>query len=472
MAQDAIRDGGVSSTGDLVDRLSSTHPTTRRHVTRLVNSFFGPDSVVSLDEVTSANGRPLIGSVRDVLANNIRSRRMKLLIGQLVSVDGDSFLLAVDGRGDKWWVKVSDDSPETLFGACETLRAAIGRDIALVPHADLHKHLRLDRAPEGVTVVDWAHYPLEYSPPTPTPIPLSHTHGHLATLEAESIRIIRETVAVAKRPGMLFSMGKDSMVMWTLAKKAFWPEPPPFPLVVIDTQWKFQEMYEFRHYMAARPDTNLIVHINPDAIRDNVNPFDFGSAVHTDITKTQALKQILDAHQFDYVLGGARRDEEKSRAKERIFSLRDSKHGWDPKNQRPELWNLHNTRILPGQSMRVFPLSNWTETDIWRYINAEGIELVPLYFSKVRPFVERDGSLIMVDDDRFPLREGEKINFEPIRFRTLGCYPLTGGVRSTATTVEDIIQELDTTRVSERSSRVIDFDPGASMEQKKKEGYF
>jgi len=472
MVNKSIRAGQVKSTRELVDTLSDEYSTTRRHVTRLVNSFFGQASVVSLDEVTNANGRPLIGAVRDVLSNHLRSRRMKLLIGQLVLVDGDSFVLAVDGRGDRWWAKVADHSPETIVNACVIVRNAIGRDIALVPHAKLHRLLRHDNAPAGVTVVDWAHYPLEYSPPTPTSPPASRDRGHLATLEAESIRIIRETVAVAKRPGMLFSMGKDSMVMWTLAKKAFWPEPPPFPLVVIDTQWKFQDMYEFRHYMAARPDTNLIVHINPDAIRDNVNPFDFGSAVHTDITKTQALKQILDNHQFDYVLGGARRDEEKSRAKERIFSLRDSKHGWDPKNQRPELWNLYNTRILPGQSMRVFPLSNWTEPDIWRYINAEGIELVPLYFSKVRPFVERDGSLIMVDDDRFPLREGEKIHFEPIRFRTLGCYPLTGGVRSSATTVDQIIHELDTTRVSERSSRVIDFDPGASMEQKKKEGYF
>jgi sulfate adenylyltransferase subunit 2 len=231
-------------------------------------------------------------------------------------------------------------------------------------------------------------------------------------------------------------------------------------------------MYRFREYMAGLPETNLVVHINPEAIRQDVNPFDFGSARHTEITKTHALKQVLDEHQFDFVFGGARRDEERSRAKERVFSLRNERHGWDPKTQRPELWNIYNTVLPKGHSMRVFPLSNWTELDVWRYIEQEDIPVVPLYFSKVRPFVERDGGLIMVDDHRFPLEEGETIRFEPIRFRTLGCYPLTGGARSNATSVADIISELEQSRVSERSSRVIDFDPGASMEQKKKEGYF
>ena len=300
----------------------------------------------------------------------------------------------------------------------------------------------------------------------------SSDHTHLDTLESESIRIIREAVAVSENPAMLFSMGKDSMVMLTLARKAFWPDPVPFPLVMIDTRWKFQDMYRFRHWIETRPDLDVMVHVNPDAIRDDINPFDHGSAHHTDVTKTQALKQILDEHRFDYVFGGARRDEEKSRAKERVFSVRSANHGWDPKNQRPELWNLYNTRLADGQSMRVFPLSNWTELDVWRYVERENIPVVPLYFSKTRPFVERNGSLIMVDDDRFRLEPDEKIHFEPIRFRTLGCYPLTGGVRSNATTVADIISELEQSRVSERSSRVIDFDPGASMEQKKKEGYF
>jgi len=260
--------------------------------------------------------------------------------------------------------------------------------------------------------------------------------------------------------------------MLTLARKAFWPDPVPFPLVMIDTRWKFQDMYRFRHYIEQSPDLDVIIHINPDAVRDDINPFDHGSAHHTDVTKTLALKQVLEQHQFDFVFGGARRDEEKSRAKERVFSVRGSNHGWDPKNQRPELWNLYNTRLADGQSMRVFPISNWTELDVWRYVERESIEVVPLYFSQTRPFVERNGSLIMVDDERFRLEPDEQILFEPIRFRTLGCYPLTGGVRSDAKTISDIIRELELSRVSERSSRVIDFDQGASMEQKKKEGYF
>jgi sulfate adenylyltransferase subunit 2 len=241
---------------------------------------------------------------------------------------------------------------------------------------------------------------------------------------------------------------------------------------MIDTRWKFQDMYRFRRYIEDSPDLDVIVHVNPDAIRDDINPFDHGSAHHTDVTKTHALKQVLEKHQFDFVFGGARRDEEKSRAKERVFSVRSENHGWDPKNQRPELWNLYNTRLADGQSMRVFPISNWTELDVWRYVEREKIPVVPLYFSKIRPFVERNGSLIMVDDERFRLEPEERILFEPIRFRTLGCYPLTGGARSGAKTVPDIIAELEGSRVSERSSRVIDFDQGSSMEQKKKEGYF
>jgi sulfate adenylyltransferase subunit 2 len=469
---DAILSSPVGSTTLLYEHLDGEDAASRRHLNRILAAFFA-DTASSLDDVLDGDGRPLTRQVTLALMARYRGRPEKLIIGQILSTPGGEFLVASDGRGERWWVRLTGTLPEDVTNMLVLLKGAVGAEYALVPHSELHRLLSGISAPDGVTIVDYAHGPLPYVPPAnDRRVPLPADQQHLKALEAESIRIIREAVAVAKRPGMLFSMGKDSMVMWTLAKKAFWPDPPPFPLVAIDTQWKFQDMYRFRHYMAERPDVDLRVHINPEAIKNNVNPFDFGSAVHTDITKTQALKQVLDNFQFDYVFGGARRDEEKSRAKERIFSLRDSKHGWDPKNQRPELWNLYNTRLLPGQSMRVFPLSNWTELDIWRYINAEGIELVPLYFSKVRPFVERDGSLIMVDDDRFPLAEGEKIHFEPIRFRTLGCYPLTGGVRSDATTVDDIIRELEQTRVSERSSRVIDFDPGASMEQKKKEGYF
>jgi sulfate adenylyltransferase subunit 2 len=353
------------------------------------------------------------------------------------------------------------------------LHQQVGKNIYVIPHGPLHEKLAGVSLPPAVTIANWAHAPLPYEPPPRgAPTKPSTTHNHLDTLEAESIRIIREAVAVAKKPGMLFSMGKDSMVMLTLARKAFWPDPVPFPLVMIDTRWKFQDMYRFRHYIEHSPDLDVVIHINPDAIRDDINPFDHGSAHHTDVTKTLALKQVLGTHQFDFVFGGARRDEEKSRAKERVFSVRGANHGWDPKNQRPELWNVYNTRLTDGQSMRVFPISNWTELDVWRYVERENIEVVPLYFSKTRPFVERNGSLIMVDDERFRLEHDEKILFEPIRFRTLGCYPLTGGVRSDATTVSDIIRELELSRVSERSSRVIDFDQGASMEQKKKEGYF
>jgi sulfate adenylyltransferase subunit 2 len=348
----------------------------------------------------------------------------------------------------------------------------LGQNFALVPHGEFHEVLGGVDFDSGIITADYAHRPKPYTPSVSPKVHHGGHHGHLDSLEAESIRIFRETVAVAKKPAMLFSMGKDSMAMWALAKKSFWPEPPPFPLVVIDTQWKFQEMYRFREYISNLPGIDLMVHVNPEAIERDVNPFDFGSARHTEITKTVALKQVLDEHQFDFVFGGARRDEERSRAKERVFSIRTERHGWDPKNQRPELWNLYNAVVPKGHSMRVFPLSNWTELDVWRYIARENIPVVPLYFSKVRPFVVRDGALIMVDDERFRLDDGETILFEPIRFRTLGCYPLTGGVRSRATTVAEVVKELEKSRVSERSSRIIDFDPGASMEQKKKDGYF
>jgi sulfate adenylyltransferase subunit 2 len=291
-------------------------------------------------------------------------------------------------------------------------------------------------------------------------------------LEQESIHIIREAVAKAEKPAMLFSLGKDSMVMLRLAQKAFAPEKIPFPLVNIDTRWKFQEMNTFREWIKEQTDFETIHYINPEAIEKDINPFDHGSAVHTDITKTQALKKLLSEHGFDFVFGGARRDEEKSRAKERVFSLRDSNHAWDPKNQRPELWDFYNTTLVNNQSMRVFPLSNWTERDIWDYLEKENVPLVPLYFAKTRPFVVRNGSLIMVDDERFDLVPNEEIQFAKIRFRSLGCYPLSGGVESNASSVQEIAEELKQTRVSERSSRVIDFDRGASMEQKKKEGYF
>ena len=295
---------------------------------------------------------------------------------------------------------------------------------------------------------------------------------HLQRLEAEAIHILREVAAEADKPVMLYSVGKDSAVMLHLAVKAFWPCRPPFPLLHVDTTWKFRAMYEMRERMARELGFDLIVHRNPDALEKGINPFDHGSALHTDIWKTEGLKQALDLHGFDAAFGGARRDEEKSRAKERIFSFRSAQHRWDPKNQRPELWRIYNTRKNPGESIRVFPISNWTELDVWQYIHLENIPIVPLYFSDVRPVVDRDGTLIMVDDDRMPLRPGETPMMKSVRFRTLGCYPLTGAVESTAATLPDIIQEMLLTTTSERQGRMIDHDQAASMEKKKQEGYF
>ncbi|AZT84516.1 sulfate adenylyltransferase subunit CysD [Marinobacter sp. NP-4(2019)] len=295
---------------------------------------------------------------------------------------------------------------------------------------------------------------------------------HLKQLEAESIQIIREVAAEFDNPVMLYSIGKDSAVMLHLAMKAFAPGTPPFPLMHVDTTWKFREMIEFRDKMAEKLGLKLIVHTNQEGVEQGVGPFTHGSAKHTDVMKTQALKQALDKYGFDAAFGGARRDEEKSRAKERVYSFRDKFHRWDPKNQRPELWNLYNGKVNKGESIRVFPLSNWTELDIWQYIYLENIDIVPLYFAAERPVVERDGTLIMVDDDRMPLEPGEKPEKKMVRFRTLGCYPLTGAVESTAATLPEIIQEMLLTKTSERQGRVIDHDSAASMEQKKREGYF
>jgi sulfate adenylyltransferase subunit 2 len=300
--------------------------------------------------------------------------------------------------------------------------------------------------------------------------PLALTH--LQRLEAETIHIMREVVAECDKPAMLYSIGKDSAVMLHLARKAFYPAAPPFPLLHVDTTWKFRAMYEFRDSIAKQSGMDLIVHVNADGLAQGIGPFTHGSQVHTDVMKTQGLKQALDKYQFDAAFGGARRDEEKSRAKERVFSFRSAQHRWDPKNQRPELWSLYNTRKLKGESIRVFPLSNWTELDVWQYIYLENIPIVPLYFAAERPVVERDGALIMVDDERMPLKPGEQPQQRRVRFRTLGCYPLTGAIESNADTLAAIIQEMLLTRTSERQGRVIDHDAAASMEKKKQEGYF
>jgi len=297
-------------------------------------------------------------------------------------------------------------------------------------------------------------------------------HIHLQRLEAESIRIMRQVATDFERPVLLYSVGKDSSVLLHLAMKAFYPAKPPFPLLHVDTTWKFREMIAFRDDTAKRLGLELLVHTNPEGLADNINPFTHGSSRYTDIMKTVALKQALDAGRYDAAIGGARRDEEKSRAKERVFSHRAKGHVWDPKNQRPELWSLFNTRINPGESLRVFPLSNWTETDIWAYIYLENIPMSELYLAKERPVVKRDGAWFMLDDDRFPLEDGEKPEMRSIRFRTLGCYPLTAAIESTASTLAEVIIEMRSSHTSERSGRVIDKDQAASMEKKKKEGYF
>ncbi len=300
------------------------------------------------------------------------------------------------------------------------------------------------------------------------PKPLTHLQG----LEAESIHILREVVAECERPVMLYSIGKDSAVMLHLAQKAFFPAPPPFPLLHVDTTWKFRDMYALRERIPALMGMQLLVWQNPDAKARGINPFDHGSAVHTDLWKTQGLKQALDHHGFDAAFGGGRRDEEKSRAKERIFSFRTAQHVWDPKNQRPELWRLYNSRKHPGESIRVFPISNWTELDVWQYIHQQGIPIVPLYLAAERPVVARGGTWIMVDDERMPLHPGEVPQMKKVRFRTLGCYPLSGAVESQAETLPEVIQEMLLTRTSERQGRMIDHDQAASMEKKKREGYF
>jgi sulfate adenylyltransferase subunit 2 len=309
------------------------------------------------------------------------------------------------------------------------------------------------------------------SPPADPPLTAGRL-THLQRLEAEAIHIMREAVAESERPAMLYSVGKDSSVMLHLARKAFYPSKPPFPLVHIDTTWKFQQMYRFRTEITESYGLDLIVHRNPECIERGINPFDHGSALHTDLWKTEGLKQAIDLHRFDLCFGGARRDEEKSRAKERVFSVRSAQHQWDPKRQRPELWSVYNARRSPGETLRVFPISNWTELDVWQYIHLENIPIVPLYFAAPRPVVDRDGTLIMVDDDRMRLAPGEEPMIKNVRFRTLGCYPLSGAIESDADTLTGIIQEMLLATTSERQGRIIDFDSAASMEKKKQEGYF
>lgn len=408
-----------------------------------------------------------------------RKRRDRVLFVQLSPLpSGKPCLHANDARGARFWVPLANVEWETVRTACVALQQHIGKPVAVFPHGSLVALMR-----NAVEMPDIHFCVHAYQPVLPANLKLprfdsmpaeaaSVLSPHLRRLEAESIHIIREAVAEAQNPAMLYSIGKDSGVMLHLARKAFFPSPPPFPLLHVDTRWKFQEMYLFRDFMARESGMDLLVHTNPEAIEKNINPFDHGSSLHTDITKTEGLKQALDKYKFDLVFGGARRDEEKSRAKERIFSFRSATQRWDPKSQRPELWNLYNTRKSQDASIRVFPLSNWTELDIWHYIYLENIPMVPLYFAKPRPVVVRPEMIMLVDDERCKLLPGEEIQMRNVRFRTLGCYPLTGAVESEAQTPEDILLEIINTHQSERQGRKIDTDSAGSMEKKKQEGYF
>jgi sulfate adenylyltransferase subunit 2 len=448
---------------------------TKRTAERRLNALGLLPQELSPESLRDEHNSPPNRLVLDWAIGQARGRRDRVLFAQVcLLATGQPCLHANDARGARFWVPLPHLTDPTLLKALQDLQEHIGKPIAVFPHGVLVGHLR--HAPSTAEI---QLCPQAYRPVLPSGLRLSGkakpdlaASPHLKRLEAESIHIIREAVAEAQNPVMLYSIGKDSGVMLHLARKAFYPAPPPFPLLHIDTRWKFQEMYLFRDFMARESGMDLLVHTNPEAIEKNINPFDHGSSLHTDITKTEGLKQALDHHQFDVVFGGARRDEEKSRAKERVFSFRTSTHRWDPKNQRPELWNLYNTRKRPGESIRVFPLSNWTELDIWQYIHQERIPMVPLYFAKPRPVVVRPEMIMMVDDERCRLLPGEEVQIKKVRFRTLGCYPLTGAVASDAESLEDILLELINARQSERQGRKIDTDSAGSMEKKKQEGYF
>lgn len=416
-----------------------------------------------------------------------RKKRQTVLFASINTFKKYQTLCASDGRGTRRWIGLPNTfKAKDITDALLVILEHEGKDVVLLPSGELVKYCReLTRQWSSNTTanadnklriaLEIYHHGRDdlHANVNPEQMlePTEHM-THLDRLEAESIHIIREVIAQADNPVMLYSVGKDSAVMLHLARKAFYPSPPPFPLLHVDTRWKFQAMYDFRDYMASESGMDLLVHVNPEGVEKNINPLDHGSALHTDIMKTQGLKQALDHYKFDVAFGGARRDEEKSRAKERVFSFRTSAHRWDAKNQRPELWNQYNGRKHPGESIRVFPISNWTELDIWQYIYREQIPIVPLYFAAERPVVERDGMLLMVDDDRLKLYPNEEIKMKKVRFRTLGCYPLTGAIESEADDLASIVLELLNAKTSERQGRAIDSDSNASMEKKKEEGYF
>ncbi|NKB98522.1 MAG: sulfate adenylyltransferase subunit CysD [Pseudomonadales bacterium] len=434
-------------------------------------------------EVGDELGRPIVQLVGSSLEEEAKRKRHSLFVVQYVETEEARCLMVNDGRMGRRW-RFVDGPMDVERLEVELEKLCTGKSAIVFPTGEITALCRsLVRKHDGhqiplgngdtLTLALTAYRDNEVFASYPERFTASTDElTHLDRLEAESIHIMREVAAQAENPVMLYSVGKDSSVMLHLARKAFYPSPPPFPLMHVDTRWKFQAMYEFRDKMAEEVGMDLIVHINPEGIAKDINPFDHGSALHTDVMKTQGLKQALDQHGFDVAFGGARRDEEKSRAKERVFSFRSSSHRWDPKSQRPELWNLYNGYKSQGESIRVFPLSNWTELDIWQYIYREHIPIVPLYFSAERPVVEREGMLMMVDDDRMRLLPGESIETRRIRFRTLGCYPLTGAIDSEADSLSSIVLELLQSRTSERQGRAIDSDSSGSMEKKKQEGYF
>ena len=437
-----------------------------------------------LAELEDELGRPARKQIVNQADATARRKRQQSLIVQLHQSDEAGMVLfANDARGGRRWLYL--DQPEDAAKFKEALVQLVAVKPAILwPYGSVTRHFRdLVRAKGSHDLqghkIRLGCYAFQEAPGSgnllagKAPVVKSADRlSHLDRLEADSIHIMREVVAQAENPVMLYSVGKDSSVMLHLARKAFYPSPPPFPLMHVDTRWKFQAMYDFRDAMARESGMELIIHVNPDGIEKNINPFDHGSALHTDVMKTEGLKQALDKYEFDVAFGGARRDEEKSRAKERVFSFRTAAHRWDPKNQRPELWNLYNGYKAKGESIRVFPLSNWTELDIWQYIYREEIPIVPLYYALERPVVERDGMLMMVDDDRMQLFDDEEILLKRVRFRTLGCYPLTGAVESDADDLSSIVLELLQSRTSERQGRAIDSDSAGSMEKKKQEGYF
>ncbi|MFT7246559.1 MAG: sulfate adenylyltransferase subunit 2 [Candidatus Azotimanducaceae bacterium] len=440
-------------------------------------------AALAIEDVRDERDRAPKKVVLASLLEAAKKKRHTVLVVQAQSFDDGFVLMGNDGRLGRRWVFL--DSLDAVNVEHALFALAEEKPALILPHGKITAAVRALADQQGTHNLSNADgkklilSTLAYQPvmrlktlPIRQAIEATDHLTHIDRLEAESIHIMREVMAQAENPVMLYSVGKDSAVMLHLAKKAFYPSAPPFPLMHIDTRWKFQEMYEFRNYMAQDSGMELITHINPEGIQKNMNPFDHGSAMHTDVMKTQGLKQALDHHQFDVAFGGARRDEEKSRAKERVFSFRTAAHRWEPKSQRPELWNVYNGYKNKGESIRVFPLSNWTELDIWQYIYREQIPIVPLYYAAERPVVERDGLIMMVDDDRLKLYDGEEVKIKKVRFRTLGCYPLTGAVESEADDLASIVLELLQSKTSERQGRAIDSDSSGSMEKKKQEGYF